>query len=286
MQAPIASPCIICGADTRFAFAKRFDTHGLGAVEYWRCVACGFTCSYTHSRMKPAAWETLNVASHAAYQGTDEDPGDPRWRTRLEAQARVLDDAAAIGLLDAEGHWIDYACGDGKLADALAKNYARSLLKYDRYMGRGAAYLDDGALVPGGFDLVITTSVFEHIMRRVDFDAIQGLVSPTGVLGIHTLVCESVPDDPTWFYLMPAHCAFHTNRSMQLLFEQWGYTCSVYNVAAQLWLWFKTDPDGIERIVGSANARDGSNPKYVFKRGFVDYWKGSPMARMDGAGKI
>lgn len=283
MQAPIASPCIICGADTRPAFAKRFDTHGLGSVEYGRCVACGFTFSQTHARMTPATWESLNAASHAAYQGTDADPGDPRWRTRLEAQARVIDDAARIGLLDAEGRWLDYACGDGKLADALANHHGRMLLKYDRYMGRGAGYLREDALAPGGFDLVVTTSVFEHLMHRADFDAIHGLVSPTGVLGIHTLVCETVPDDPTWFYLVPVHCAFHTNRSMQVLFEQWGYTSSVYVVDAQLWLWFKTAPGGIERIVGSANARDGGKPKYVFKRGFVDYWKGSPLSRAGGA---
>ena len=283
MPPPNTLQCIICGSDARFSFAKRFDTHRLGTVDYWRCEACGFTQSRTHADMTGATWEALNAASHAAYQGTDADPGDPRWRTRLEAQARVLDDAASHGLLDAEGRWLDYACGDGKLADGLANNHGRTLLKYDRYMGRATGYLREGALAPGGFDLVITTSVFEHLMHRADFDAIHGLVSPSGVLGIHTLVCETVPDDPSWFYLVPVHCAFHTNRSMQVLFEQWGYTCSVYSVAAQLWLWFRTDPAAIEHIVSGANARAEDQPKYLFKRGFVDYWKGSPLLRAGGA---
>jgi hypothetical protein len=65
---------------------------------------------------------------------------------------------------------------------------------------------------------------------------------------------------------------------MDLLVSQWGYTCSVYGVEAQLWLCFKADPGQIESLVRAANAR-GTKPAYIFKRGFVDYWKGSPMQR-------
>ena len=124
----------------------------------------------------------------------------------------------------------------------------------------------------------MTTSVFEHLTRREQFDAIHALAAPQGVLAMHTLVCEAVPEDPDWFYLAPAHCAFHTNRSMALLFGQWGYTCSVYSVAAQLWLWFRRDADAIERSVDHANQRLGK-PRYAFKRGFMDYWKSSPLRR-------
>ena len=129
--------------------------------------------------------------------------------------------------------------------------------------------------MPGVFDFVITTSVFEHFTRREQFDFVQALVSKNGVLGVHTLVCENVPADPRWFYLNPVHCAFHTNRSMEILFRQWGYACSVYNVDAQLWLWFKNDPQDVEAAIGRANLRAGGL-YYVFKRGFVDYWKCAP----------
>ena len=166
-----------------------------------------------------------------------------------------------------------------QLPDLAATRHGLELLKYDRYMSRDPDYLRDDELVPGGFEFVITTSVFEHLLRREQFDAINALTSGTGVLGIHTLVCETVPVDPEWFYLAPVHCAFHTNRSMQVLFRQWRYTCSVYVVAAQLWLWFRTDPGRIENIVSAANARQDGAPRYLFKRDFVDYWKASPMRR-------
>lgn len=271
--------CLICNGNSRFSFAKEFGFHGLDRVEYWCCDFCGFTLSRTHADLAPSEWERLNLKSHSGYFGTESDPGDPRWRTRLRAQADLLDDAASIGLLKPDGRWLDYACGDGKLASLVQDVHGRELLKYDRYLSRDSDYLSDDALKVRGFDLVVTTSVFEHLWQRGQFDMVHALVSDRGVLGIHTLVCETVPRDPAWFYLASVHCAFHTNRSMALLFSQWGYTCSVYGVEAQLWLWFKADPGHIESIVRAANARGGSKPAYVFKRGFVDYWKGSPMQR-------
>jgi len=53
----------------------------------------------------------------------------------------------------------------------------------------------------------------------------------------------------------------------------------VYNVAAQLWLWFKTDPQAVEAGIRRANGR-AQGPCYVFKEGFVDYWKCSPLRRL------
>jgi hypothetical protein len=62
---------------------------------------------------------------------------------------------------------------------------------------------------------------------------------------------------------------------MEILFHQWGYTCSVYNVDAQLWLWFKRGPQEVEAAIERANRRAGGLT-YIFKRGFVDYWKCDP----------
>ena len=270
--------CLICGAPMRSFFSKRFHTPGLDTVDYWRCEACGFVMSKTHAEMTPAVWERVNYEQHASYQGTDRDPADPNWLVRLQNQAAVLHDLQQLGLLKRNGRWLDYACGDGKLADLLQTRYDLPLLKYERYLRRKEGYVHDEDLVPGSFDFVITTSVFEHFIRREQFDLVESLVSERGVLGVHTLVCESVPADPTWFYLCPVHCTFHTNRSMAVLFRQWGYTSSVYNVAAQLWIWFKNGPRDVETRVQRANGRpDG--PFYVFKEGFVDYWKCSPLRR-------
>jgi hypothetical protein len=258
-----------------FFISKVFREYGLDTADYWRCGDCGFVVSKTHVELTPSEWERVNYEWHASYQGTQSDPRDPKWNTRLQNQTRMLNDIQKIGLLDRNRRWLDYACGDAKLSGLLRTHHNLKLLNYERYMPKQEGYIEASDLLPGAFDFVITTAVFEHFTRRDQFDFVEALVSKNGVLGLHTLVCEKVPDDPTWFYLNPVHCAFHTNRSMDLLLRQWGYTSSLYNVEAQLWLWFKRDPQEVEAIVRQANSRRDCVP-YIFKRGFVDYWKCAP----------
>jgi hypothetical protein len=261
-----------------FFTSKDFHEYGLDTAQYWRCNDCGFVISKTHVEMSSAAWETVNIAWHASYQGKESDPRDPNWNTRLQNQVRMLHDAQEIGLLKRNGRWLDYACGDAKLSGLLLTRHNLNLLNYERYMPQREGYIDEKELVPRSFDFVVTNSVFEHFRQREQFDFVEALVSRSGVLGIHTLVCEQVPADPTWFYMNPVHCSFHTNRSMEVLFRQWNYGCSVYNVEAQLWLWFKDNPQEIEAIIQRANSRSGG-PAYLFKYGFVDYWKCAPYRR-------
>ena len=145
-------------------------------------------------------------------------------------------------------------------------------MKYDKFMSKSDGYIDDIAINFQQFDFVITTSVFEHFTKRKDFDFVHSLVSDEGVMGLHTLVREDVPNDPEWFYLSPTHCSFHTNKSMSLLLEQWGYIESIYNVDARLWLFFKPNLKNVEQIIEIANKRI-DKPNYIYNEGFVDYWK-------------
>ena len=261
--------CLICEASTEFYFSKTFDCYSLGTVDYWRCTHCGFVFSRTHMKLSPKEWEQLNIEYHSNYQGSDTNPDDPKWLARISAQATTLECATKIGLIDG-GRWLDYACGDGKLSDLLRER-GIILFKYEPYIPARQDYLKDSDLVAGNFNFVLTTSVFEHLTRRKHFDAIEHLTSsPEGVMGLHTLVREEIPRDPSWFYLLPVHCAFHTNRSMQLLFNQWGYTCSVYHLESRLWLWFKKDAASIRRCLEKAGSAGNA---FIFKEDFVDYWK-------------
>lgn len=261
--------CLICHQPTQYFFHKNFDNYNLGRVEYYKCVNCGFVHSETHRLLDDRSWSVLNYNCHLSYQNSNENIDDPRWLERLQAQAHALSDSADLGLLAIDGDWLDYACGDGKLS-ALLK-HKKNLIKYDKFM-RKSDYLDTTELNPGRFDFVITTSVFEHLLHREDFNFINSLVSNQGVMGLHTLVRENVPCDPNWFYLLPTHCAFHTNKSMSILLAQWGYIESIYNFEAKLWLFFKPNKLNVEQVVATANNRTDA-PSYVYKKGFVDYWK-------------
>lgn len=265
--------CLICDNQMQYSFSKWFKQPLLEEVDYWKCRNCGFVASKTHLELPGKGWERINEDFHGSYHGTDACPEDTRWVQRLDEQAAVIADLAGLGLLSAKTQWVDFGCGDGKLSDVLERKFGLKLQKYDRYEGN-PGYLADSEIVKRGFDLVVTTSVLEHLRGREALDEIESLVADDGVMGIHTLVAEEVPASAEWFYLLPVHCAFYTNKSMQLLFDQWGYAASIYNVDSRLWFWFKTGADRVEQIISAANARVGREKFfYHFKRGFMDYWK-------------
>ncbi len=265
--------CLVCNCEMFYFFTKTFNNYALGQVEYWKCVHCGFVSSKTHCEMSEEEWGQLNIAYHETYQHKGHNSDDPRWVERLNSQARVIDDAARIGLIKENGQWLDYACGDGQLSSILNADFKRVLLNYDKYMPSGNGFLAHADIAPRTFDFVITTSVFEHFTRRSHYDEVESLVAPSEVFGLHTLVCENIPQNPDWFYLLPVHCSFHTNKSMSILLKQWGYSESVYNVESRLWLLFKTGSQDVGNILEAANQRSDA-PQYIHNpNGFVDYWK-------------
>lgn len=265
--------CMVCSNPMDPYFTKHFNLAILNNVEYVRCVNCGFVLSKTHYELSDKRWQTINEEYHSSYQGKGENIDDPRWIERLQNQAEVIADIDGLGLIPKNFPWVDFGCGDGKLSELLMGRYGLHLSKFDRYLN-GEGFLMEEELESGKFSFVITTSVIEHILKREMLEEINDLVSDNGVMGLHLLVAEEIPDNPDWFYLLPVHCAFHTNKSMQILFDSWGYTCSIYNVSSQLWLLFRSNADKIEEIVNDANQRPGRAKFYYhFKRGFMDYWK-------------
>ncbi len=273
--------CMICDQRTKPFLAKRFDCFGLGEVDYVECVSCGFVRSRTHAEMTNESWDALNRSYHGSFHGTDTDVNDPAWVARLRAQADILEIAAAAGLISTDRPCLDWGCGDAKLCQLLADRGSFDLRPFDRHADFPGCLSED-ELVPGKFGFVLTTSVLEHIRDRSSLDEIPNLVAADGgVMGLHTLVAERIPCDPGWFYLLPVHCAFFTNRSMEILCEQWGFRCSTYHPGSRLWLLFRSEPGVIAERVERANRRipEGASA-FVFKRGFVDYWK-VPTERMN-----
>jgi hypothetical protein len=141
--------------------------------------------------------------------------------------------------------------------------------KYDRYLPLGAeGFLEDDDLVPGGFGLVITTSVFEHVRGVEPLDEVDRLVAADGVMALHTLVRGEVPADPDWFYFLPVHTTFFTNRALEALVHRWGYTASSYHVDARLWILTRLGEDELRRALAAADVPDDAH----VSSGFMAYW--------------
>ncbi len=259
--------CYVCGSGMNHFMTKDFEgSFQLSTVDYEKCDGCGFVVSRTHLEMSHDEWQDLNHRVHESYQGLESSPRDPRWLERLNAQRAFISELVDVSICDAGARWVDYACGDGKLVALLAP-HGIHVEKYDKYMTTGkGSYLSDSELAAKPFDYIINTSVMEHYTSRNDVDAMLSNLSTTGCFLMHTLVRENIPKDPSWFYLLPVHVACHTNRSMQILFEEYGFVSSLYHVPSRLWLWFRETPDGAAQA--AAKSAD-----LHFKEAFVDYWR-------------
>jgi len=263
--------CIVCKNQLKPFFEKDFDGQwSLNKVEYWKCSCCGLTIAKTLCELSQREWEELNNSYHMSLFDLTSNSLDPRWSwhsrgiQRLYTQAQIIDLLFQQGLLPKRLFWIDYGCGDGLLADDLAQRKL-PIYKFDPYI-QGDGFLTKIELEQL-YSVVITTGVFEHVRTRDGLDKIVHLVAEDGVLAFHTLVCEVIPKDPNWFYLLPGHCILFTNASMQKLFEQWGFVASLYHVPSRMWFWFRENIDAVERFMENC-------PKdFCMRNAFVDYWK-------------
>ena len=161
-----------------FYFKKKFNSKNLSEAEYVRCNHCGLVVSKTHYEMDKEQWQAVNVEAHSSYQGKDECKGDPRWIPRLTNQSNMLVELVNNDIFQKDWHCVDYACGDGKLANMVNQKLNQTwLLKYDKYMSRpNENYLPTDDPKPNSFDLVSNCSMLEHILGKDDAEKIVKLL--------------------------------------------------------------------------------------------------------------
>jgi hypothetical protein len=270
--------CMICQSDSSHYFSKTytdppFDGYmrEVGEVHYYRCSHCGFVLSKTHRDLSEAAWQQLNQRFHHFL----EDPQSEQKNNQppYAEQALMVSMLVRSGVVASES-MLDYAAGYGTLSRLLSKHFGLHLPIYDPYVRSEGSSLHLETSDLGRYGAVINSAMFEHVREREDLDRVHRLVANDGCLIVHTVVCERVPPDPDWFYLVPpVHTAFHTNKSMDLLMGQWGFRSSIYCPQAKSWVLLRDDVGSVEDRVAALN---GELQTTWFHRqaGFVDYWKG------------
>lgn len=146
---------------------------------------------------------------------------------------------------------------------------------YERYLHtkREKGFYSESDMIPGSFDAVISSAVLEHMRSADNVEEFFSLAKNNGTVVIHTLVCESVPNDPDWFYInYPVHCTLWTNGAMKKLFKRYGYAGCAYHLPSKMWLFFKDRKkyDFVRRIHVKISG------EWTFSDDFVDYWKKPP----------
>ncbi|PUE54814.1 hypothetical protein B9Z36_12475 [Limnohabitans sp. Rim8] len=270
--------CMICSSKMNYYFSKTYTEtpfdefmQKVGEVDYYKCSSCGFTQSKTHSELDECTWNELNTQFHHYLENPDykKNINQPPYAE----QAMML---AILGKNDIikTGSMLDYAAGYGTLSNILAKYHGLNLSIYDPYVKSDSSsrYIDRVELKT--YDTVINSAMFEHVLTRDSLDQVNNLVAENGCLIIHTLICENIPNDSNWFYLQPpVHTAFHTNKSMEILMRQWNYNSSIYCPKSKCWVLIKENINDIEIKLARIN-QELQTDWFIFKKGFVDFWKG------------
>lgn len=270
--------CIICNSDSNYYFSKTYSENpfdefmrDIGKVDYYKCKSCGFVLSKTHSELDENKWNNLNHLFHHYIENPDnEKKGNQPPYTE---QAMMLCLLGKNGIISTDS-MLDYAAGYGTLSNILFKYFDMELPIFDPCIkaGNSSRYIDEEELKT--YKTVINSAMFEHVLRREDLDRVNNIVDDDGCLIIHTVVCEKVPNDANWFYLRPpVHTAFHTNKSMQILMDQWDYHSSIYCPQSKCWVLLKNNIEDIENKINTLN-QELQTDWLFYKKGFVDYWKG------------
>ncbi len=272
--------CIICDGTTTFYFTKTYNEplpvkqfmETVGPVNYHRCNNCGFTYSKTHQELTAAKWSELNENFHH-YNETSPQVREEMNQPPYAEQAFMMAYLKANRMINCD-NMLDYAAGYGTLSNLLGNLFNIDLPIYDPYVKGGDVTRYVKNPHPRTYSTVINSAYFEHVLNRAELDAINDYVCDDGCLIVHTVVCENIPRDPTWFYLAPpVHTAFHTNKSMDILMKQWGYQSSIYSPQAKCWVLYKRPYAELETIVQQMN-KELQAKWFYGKDGFVDYWKG------------
>ena len=285
---------MICRSKMNYYFSKEYleppfklFMKEIGKVEYHKCTNCGFVISKTHSELSFESWNKLNADfHHYIEQHYMESEGLEIQELNSSSYSvprkinppPYLEQVMMLYVLSkneiiSHSTILDFAGGYGTSSKLLKKYFNLEMNVYDPYIQNyDVDYISIDTIKK--YSIVFNSAMFEHIIKRDDLEKLNSLVTEDGCLILHTIVCEKIPNDPNWFYLEPpVHCAFHTNKSMTILMQQWGYIDSIYCPTSKCWILFKKESKERYKKINAINTE--LQQRYLFyQQGFVGYWKG------------
>lgn len=265
--------CFICYNNMNNYFQKTMvmNHHSINC-QYVKCNNCGLVINKTYYEMGDEERSIINSECHE-YQGSESNIVDPKWLDRLQRQAQLFAKLFELGFFTENMQVVDYGCGDAKFSNYVKKICGIDWVKnYDKYMVTNT-YLSSYNMTSIKFDVVVTCSVFEHLIGMKDIDEIMSYLKDDGILCLHTLICEAVPNDPQWFYLLPPHCTLWTNKAMSILFEKYKFVSCAYSPTAKMWFFIRNrrKQNLLENLKKSFDEKE-----LLIDDRFIEYWKISP----------
>ncbi|OVE79659.1 hypothetical protein BVY02_02560 [bacterium J17] len=140
-------------------------------------------------------------------------PNDPGYRRFLMILLRPL-----LEVIAPESQGLDFGSGPGPTSKIILEGQGHSVTNYDPFFEPNISALKTR------YDFVACSEVVEHFRRPAEeFELLNSLLKPGGVLGIMTNFLEEGIDFANWHYQRePSHLCFYNKYSMYWLSNQFS----------------------------------------------------------------
>ncbi|MGE0385415.1 MAG: class I SAM-dependent methyltransferase [Gammaproteobacteria bacterium] len=197
--------CPVC-LDTPCAHFVRVD-----GCDYWRCRNCQAT--FLDPGQLPCP--RVEQEQYRLHRNAVDDAGYRAFLGRLAVPLLARLAPGSSGL--------DYGCGPGPALAAMLAEAGHRMAIYD------PLFFDDRTALEAAYDFITCTEVAEHFHRPAEeFDRLDGLLKPGGILALMTTFQTDDAAFPAWHYRRdPTHVVFYRPDTFRAVALHHGWRCEI-----------------------------------------------------------
>jgi hypothetical protein len=190
--------CPLCGLEDAAPFFRSRTR------EFERCARCDMV-------FVPARFHLDEKGQLERYLTHNNDPADVEYRRFL---SRLLDSLRPYLRPGMVG--LDYGAGPGPALAIMMREEGFDVRVYDPF------FHPDGSALQTSYDFITCTETAEHFSDPLrDFQRLDGMLRPSGWLGVMTGMLDSWDNFPGWHYHRdPTHICFYSSETMAWIGER------------------------------------------------------------------
>ena len=175
-------------------------------------------CGHCRLLILDARDQLSESAARARYEAHKNDPADPAYRKFFSPLVEAL-----AARLQAPAEILDYGTGTASALPGMLTERGYSLRTFDPLFDPNPVSLTRD------YDAVTCTETLEHFrFPALEFDKLQGLLRPGGILAVMTLILQSGQDFASWWYREdPTHIAFYEEETLRWIAARWGWKIEI-----------------------------------------------------------
>lgn len=199
--------CRLCGSATTELILRE---HSAGMRrDFFHCAECDCVFVPDEFLLSPEEEREryLLHKNHPEHEG---------YRTFL---GNLLDEVVPLLSPGAEG--LDYGCGEPAVLIMMLEQAGFRVAGYDLF------FRPDRAPLQRAYDFIVCSETAEHFRDPLaEFQRLNNLLRPGGILGVMTGMLERRRDLDTWHYRFdPTHICLYSARTMRWIARRFGWCC-------------------------------------------------------------